>query len=46
MRDFTWNYFAASGDVDAYLLYKEMNPNMNDAGPEDSTEREEESQLD
>jgi hypothetical protein len=25
MRDFTWNYFSMTGDVDAYLLYKEMN---------------------
>jgi hypothetical protein len=25
MRDFTWNYFSITGDVDAYLLYKEMN---------------------
>ncbi|USB34458.1 YqzL family protein [Paenibacillus sp. YPG26] len=22
MRDFSWNYFTNSGDVDAYLLYK------------------------
>lgn len=24
MRDFTWNYFSKTGDVNAYLLYKEM----------------------
>jgi hypothetical protein len=24
MRDFTWNYFSMTGDVDAYLFYKEM----------------------
>ncbi|MDF2925482.1 MAG: YqzL-like protein [Paenibacillaceae bacterium] len=24
MRDFTWNYFSITGDVNAYLLYKEM----------------------
>lgn len=23
MRDFSWKYFAMTGDVDAYLLYKE-----------------------
>ena len=23
MRDFSWTYFAKTGDVDAYLLYKE-----------------------
>lgn len=25
MRDFTWNYFSLTGDVNAYLLYKEVN---------------------
>lgn len=24
MRDFTWNYFSQTGDVNAYLLYKEI----------------------
>ncbi|GAA4858232.1 hypothetical protein GCM10023310_41770 [Paenibacillus vulneris] len=24
MRDFSWKYFSMTGDVDAYLLYKEM----------------------
>jgi hypothetical protein len=24
MRDFTWNYFSMTGDVDSYLLYKEI----------------------
>ncbi|MEX2462411.1 MAG: YqzL family protein [Paenibacillaceae bacterium] len=24
MRDFIWNYFSMTGDVDAYLLYKEI----------------------
>lgn len=24
MRDFTWNYFSMTGDVDAYLLYKQV----------------------
>ncbi|GIO90546.1 MULTISPECIES: YqzL family protein [Paenibacillus] len=23
MRNFSWKYFAMTGDVDAYLLYKE-----------------------
>ncbi|WP_082423160.1 YqzL family protein [Paenibacillus dakarensis] len=23
MRDFSWKYFAMTGDVDAYLLYKD-----------------------
>jgi hypothetical protein len=26
MRDFTWNYFSMTGDVNAYLLYKEVSP--------------------
>jgi hypothetical protein len=25
MRDFSWQYFSLTGDVDAYLLYKEIN---------------------
>ncbi|EFM12772.1 MULTISPECIES: YqzL family protein [Paenibacillus] len=24
MRDFSWKYFALTGNVDAFLLYKEM----------------------
>lgn len=24
MRDFSWNVFAKTGDVDAYLLYKHI----------------------
>ncbi len=24
MRDFSWKYFAITGDIDAYLLYKEI----------------------
>ena len=30
MRDFTWNYFSMTGDVDAYLLYKEINAEDNE----------------
>ncbi|BBI34723.1 YqzL family protein [Cohnella abietis] len=25
MRDFTWQVFTQTGDVEAYLLYKEVN---------------------
>ncbi|SDC72592.1 YqzL-like protein [Paenibacillus sp. UNCCL117] len=25
MKDFSWKYFSMTGDVDAYLLYKESN---------------------
>ncbi|MBW7456437.1 YqzL family protein [Paenibacillus sepulcri] len=24
MRDFSWKYFALTGDVDAFLLYKDV----------------------
>lgn len=24
MKDFSWKYFSMTGDVDAYLLYKEI----------------------
>lgn len=24
MRDFSWKYFMMTGDVDAYMLYKEI----------------------
>ncbi|MGG6309880.1 YqzL family protein [Paenibacillus macerans] len=27
MRDFSWKYFAMTGDVDAYMLYKEAGGN-------------------
>lgn len=43
MRDFTWNYFSMTGDVNAYLLYKEMSaagefeaPNEEQAEPEEA----------
>jgi len=25
VRDFTWHVFTQTGDIEAYLLYKEMN---------------------
>ncbi|MCR8641970.1 YqzL family protein [Paenibacillus sp. N1-5-1-14] len=30
MRDFSWNMFCATGDVDAYLLYKEISNGISD----------------
>lgn len=30
MRDFSWKYFAITGDVDAYMLYKEVNNQKNE----------------
>lgn len=42
MRDFSWKYFAMTGDVDAYLLYRESS-----AGTElaDTASEEEDVQL-
>lgn len=33
MRDFSWKYFAMTGDVDAYLLYREAGDPLEDSGP-------------
>lgn len=34
MRDFSWKYFAMTGDVDAYLLYKAADGSIGEeAGP-------------
>lgn len=33
MRDFTWHVFTQTGDIEAYLLYKEMSQ-PGAAGPE------------
>ncbi|AWB45401.1 YqzL family protein [Paenibacillus sp. CAA11] len=37
MRDFSWKYFSMTGDVDAYLLYKEVG-----ARPEEEADLSEE----
>lgn len=34
MRDFTWQYFAMTGDVDAYLLYRDIQSHMDLDDPE------------
>jgi hypothetical protein len=34
MRDFSWNYFALTGDVESFMLYKEMNNRHALEGPE------------
>ncbi|WP_082650952.1 YqzL family protein [Paenibacillus etheri] len=31
MRNFSWKYFAMTGDVDAYLLYKEAGLPLEDS---------------
>lgn len=33
MRDFSWKYFAMTGDVDAYLLYKVAGDPTDSDGP-------------
>lgn len=39
MRDFSWKYFSITGDVDAYLLYKEVSvPNRNEEEEEETEE--------
>ncbi|MEK4060157.1 MULTISPECIES: YqzL family protein [Paenibacillus] len=32
MRDFSWKYFAMTGDVDAYLLYREAVDPLDEGG--------------
>lgn len=32
MRNFSWKYFTMTGDVDAYLLYKEAGDSLEDSG--------------
>jgi len=39
MRDFSWSVFAATGNIEAYLLYKECE------GPDCECEEEEELEL-
>jgi hypothetical protein len=36
MRDFSWKYFTLTGDVESYLLYREVN----DGGDEEQEESE------
>ncbi|MFF2909656.1 YqzL family protein [Paenibacillus sp. NPDC057934] len=33
MRDFSWKYFVMTGDVDAYLLYREAAGSLSESGP-------------
>ncbi|GGA20508.1 YqzL family protein [Paenibacillus physcomitrellae] len=39
MRDFSWKYFTMTGDVDAYMLYKEV------GAPPEKDEQEEPEEL-
>ncbi|MHA7962734.1 YqzL family protein [Paenibacillus sp. CAU 1782] len=40
MRDFSWNYFALTGDVESFMLYKEVN-NRHVLAEQDSMDDEE-----
>jgi hypothetical protein len=42
MRDFTWEFFSKTGDLDAYLLYKQVSADirMEPDGFEDEQEIE------
>ncbi|PZE22691.1 YqzL family protein [Paenibacillus xerothermodurans] len=41
MRNFSWQYFTMTGDVDAYLLYKQItDPNVEDSADEEDSEDE------
>jgi hypothetical protein len=42
MRDFSWQYFSKTGDLDAYLLYKQVSddPRMEQDGIADEQEIE------
>lgn len=46
MRDFSWKYFAMTGDVDAYLFYRETEAPAGDQGvlEDEEPEYEEEAQ--
>jgi hypothetical protein len=48
MRDFTWNYFSMTGNLDAYLFYKEMisDETEDDALNQDSLDIEEDELMD
>lgn len=44
MRDFSWKYFTLTGDVDAYMLYKDMQapPVSSDSTESTATDENEE----
>ncbi|SFL32758.1 YqzL-like protein [Paenibacillus sp. 1_12] len=46
MRDFSWQYFSLTGDVGAYLLYKEIDNDSDSIEPEEDLESESDDGLD
>lgn len=45
MRDFSWNYFSKTGDVNAYLLYKEIGIPEENAGELEEPQEQEEGEA-
>ncbi len=45
MRDFSWRYFAITGDVDAYLLYNDVNKGLAEREPAEEIFEEEDREL-
>jgi hypothetical protein len=45
MRTFSWEYFKLTGDVDAYLLYKDMHQLNTNQDAEDELMDEEDKQT-
>lgn len=41
MRDFSWNYFANTGDVNAYLLFKAAEQRVGEEIEEERSEHDE-----
>ncbi|WP_424766223.1 YqzL family protein [Paenibacillus sp. sgz302251] len=41
MRDFSWKYFALTGDVESFMLYKEINQ-FGEEGRSDTSAMDEE----
>lgn len=42
MRDFSWKYFTMTGDVESYLLFKEIDGNQEDESLEEDEPLQEE----
>ncbi|AQZ45347.1 hypothetical protein B7C51_03965 [Paenibacillus larvae subsp. pulvifaciens] len=45
LRSFSWNYFWLSGDVDAYLLFKEIAGSQEAESPREASEERNDEQA-
>ncbi|MEV2430287.1 YqzL family protein [Paenibacillus larvae] len=45
MRSFSWNYFWLSGDVDVYLLFKEIAGSQEAESPREASEERNDEQA-